>query len=121
MVLGKGNFIILSAACSEAATIMADGLPVIMPGKMEASTTNRLAVPYTLVLTSTTAVPLGCRPSSVPILLVPIHCVLAWEAFDNQNEKCVGMAYRSSDWSPSRLVWRESFGGLSIAYQQGII
>lgn len=73
MALGKGNFMILSAACSEAATIMADGLPVIMPGKMDASTTNRLAVPYTLVSASTTAVPLGCRPSSRPIFADPIQ------------------------------------------------
>jgi hypothetical protein len=34
-----------SAACSAAITIIADGLPVDMPGKMEASTTNRLSVP----------------------------------------------------------------------------
>lgn len=36
---------ILSAAYSAAATIMDDGLPVIMPGKMAASTTKMLSVP----------------------------------------------------------------------------
>lgn len=36
---------ILSAACSAATTIEADGLPVTWPGKMEASTTKMLSVP----------------------------------------------------------------------------
>lgn len=63
---------IFCAACSEAITIIADGLPVVMPGKMEASTTKRLSVPYTLVFRSTTALP-PVRPSSLPSLAVPIQ------------------------------------------------
>jgi hypothetical protein len=59
-----------SAACSDAITMYADGLAVTWPGKILASTTNKLSVPYTLVFRSTTAVP-PVRPSSVPSLLVP--------------------------------------------------
>jgi len=59
-----------SAACSDAIMMYADGLAVTWPGKMLASTTNKLSVPYTLVFRSTTAVP-PARPSSVPSLLVP--------------------------------------------------
>lgn len=68
--LQAGSAKIFFAACSDTITIAADGLAVIMPGKMDASTTNKLSVPYTLVLRSTTAVPL-LRPSSGPILAVP--------------------------------------------------
>src|SRR3569833_1945146 len=68
-----GRARILSAACSAAMTIMADGFPVMWPGKMEASTTKTLSMPYTFVLVSTTAVPLALRPSSRPIFAVPIQ------------------------------------------------
>ena len=44
-VTASSNFKIFSAAYSAATTIMADGLPVTMPGKMEPSTTKRLSVP----------------------------------------------------------------------------
>jgi hypothetical protein len=66
----------LAAACSEAIIIAQEGFPVTCPGKMDASTTNRLSIPYTLVLVSTTAVPLLTRPSSSPSLVVPAYCQL---------------------------------------------
>lgn len=50
--------------------IAALGLPVVIPGKMEASTTNKLSVPYTFALRSTTALP-PVRPSSVPSVQEP--------------------------------------------------
>lgn len=46
------------------------GFVLTWPGKIPASTTNRLSVPQTLVSVSTTADP-PARPSSVPSLLVP--------------------------------------------------
>ena len=61
-----------SEARSATDIINAEGLHVVMPGNMPASTTNRLSVPYTLVLRSTTAVP-PLRPSSSPILQLPIQ------------------------------------------------
>lgn len=61
-----------SAARSATVMMYADGFVAIMPGKMLASTTKRLSVPYTLQFVSTTAVP-PVRPSSVPILQVPIQ------------------------------------------------
>ncbi len=42
---GAGTAAIFSDECSDEMTIMADGLPVIMPGKMEASMTKMLSVP----------------------------------------------------------------------------
>src|SRR3569833_961246 len=69
--VGRARF--LSAACSAAITIMADGFPVMWPGKMEAATTKSLSLPYTFVLVSTSAVPLALRPSSRPIFAVPIQ------------------------------------------------
>lgn len=60
----------MAAACSAETTMYDDGLVVTIPGKMLASTTKRLSVPYTLVLMSTTESPL-LRPSLVPSLFVP--------------------------------------------------
>ena len=75
---------ILCAACSEAITIIADGLPVVMPGKMDASTTKRLSVPYTFVFRSTTELP-PVRPSSLPSLAVPIQ----WFALRLEGETII--------------------------------
>lgn len=71
---------ILVAAFSAAVTIIAEGFAVTMPGNMDASTTKRLSVPYTLVLRSTTAVPFPIRPSSSPILLVPARVLVGTAA-----------------------------------------
>ena len=63
---------IFSTACSATETISALGLVVTISGKIDASTTNRLSMPYTLVFRSTTAVPF-LRPESAPILQEPIQ------------------------------------------------
>ena len=62
-----------SEACSAAVTMRADGLVDGMLGQIEASATNMLSVPYILVFVSTTEVPSSKRPSSIPILQVPIQ------------------------------------------------
>lgn len=88
----KSNYFnakIFLAACSPTVTMYEVGLVVMClfiisfailmavvamtyPGKMEASTTWMLSVPYTCKLVSTTAVP-PLSPLSVPILAVPIQ------------------------------------------------
>lgn len=76
------NAKILSAALSATEIINALGFVVTIPGKIPASTTNRLSVPYTFVFRSTTAEPPSSLPSSLPILVLPIQWFALREAGD---------------------------------------
>lgn len=113
-VTGAGSARILSDARSATIMMYEVGFVVMWPGKIPASTTNRLSVPQTLVSVSTTAEP-PVRPSSVPSLFVPATCQ---RLFTPTPIISASDTYRSSDWNDGWCTRRASSKMLAIRCQK---